>query len=242
MQTEKKVPETDAIFDLLHELNPAADQADNILRLSMDAKATVKIGLFSRGGTNRVRVAAADHDFRAETVLTPFGIFLPRYDDLFLYFTRSTLTSDFIVDVLEDWWRRVRRRFRQVDTLVLNQDNGPENHSRRTQFMKRLVAFGKRHQLYLQLAYYPPYHSKYNAVERCWGVLENHWNGTLLESVGTALQFAESMTWNGKHPFVQLMAKTYEKGVRLSAKEMAELELHIQRMPSLEKWFVDIPA
>ena len=172
MQTEKKVPETDAIFDLLHELNPAADQADNILRLSMDAKATVKIGLFSRSGTNRVRVAAADHDFRAETVLTPFGIFLPRYDDLFLYFTRSKLTSDFIVDVLEDWWRRVRRRFRQVDTLVLNQDNGPENHSRRTQFMKRLVDFGKRHRLYLQLAYYPPYHSKYNAVERCWGVLE----------------------------------------------------------------------
>jgi transposase len=26
--------------------------------------------------------------------------------------------------------------------------------------------------------YYPPYHSKYNLIERCWGILENHWNGT----------------------------------------------------------------
>jgi transposase len=27
--------------------------------------------------------------------------------------------------------------------------------------------------------YYPPYHSKYNPIERCWGVLEVYWNGEL---------------------------------------------------------------
>ncbi|MCU7881502.1 MAG: hypothetical protein KZQ60_13910 [Candidatus Thiodiazotropha sp. (ex Lucinoma aequizonata)] len=27
------------------------------------------------------------------------------------------------------------------------------------------------------MAYYPPYHNKYNPVERLWGVLENHWQG-----------------------------------------------------------------
>ena len=48
--------------------------------------------------------------------------------------------------------------------------------------MKRLVEFSDRHQLTLELAYYPPYHSKYNLIERCWGILENHWNGTLLTS------------------------------------------------------------
>ncbi|WP_419606290.1 ISAzo13-like element transposase-related protein, partial [Thiolapillus sp.] len=35
----------------------------------------------------------------------------------------------------------------------------------------------------MRLAYYPPYHSKYNPVERLWGVLENHWRGELLDSV-----------------------------------------------------------
>jgi hypothetical protein len=57
-----------------------------------------------------------------------------------------------------------------------------------------------------------------------------------------AKSLTESMTWNGKHPFVRLVAKSYEKGVRLSAKEMAELEQHMERLPGLEKWFVDIPA
>lgn len=39
----------------------------------------------------------------------------------------------------------------------------------RTQWMNRLVAFADQHQLTLQLAYYPPYHSKYNPVECVWG-------------------------------------------------------------------------
>ncbi|CDN11409.1 Mobile element protein [Richelia intracellularis] len=29
----------------------------------------------------------------------------------------------------------------------------------------------------IQLLYYPPYYSKYNPIEACWGILEEHWNG-----------------------------------------------------------------
>jgi hypothetical protein len=124
----------------------------------------------------------------------------------------SKVTSDFIIDVLEDWWLAHRQRFSAVQTLLLNQDNGPENHSRRTQFMKRMVDFAERHQVNLRLAYYPPYHSKYNPIERTWGVLENHWNGTLLDEIDTVLQFAQSMTWNGHHPVVKLVTQTYQAG------------------------------
>lgn len=215
--------------------------AEDVLRLSLDAKATVKIGLFSRGGRSWVEVKAADHDFHPEATLTPFGILLPRYHDLFLYLARSALTSDFIADVLEHCWVGVRGRFPKVRVLLLNQDNGPENHSRRTQFMKRLVAFGRAYDLEIRLAYYPPYHSKYNAIERCWAALEHHWGGSLLDSIPTALRFAETMTWHGKHPLVQLLTKTYPKGVRLTAAEMAGLEEEIERLPGLEKWFVTIP-
>lgn len=83
-------------------------------------------------------------------------------DELFLYFTESKVTSDFIVDVVEDFWSSVRHRFSHIETLVINQDNGPENNSRRTQFMKRIVEFAAKYKLNIRLAYYPPYHSKYN--------------------------------------------------------------------------------
>ncbi len=156
--------------------------------------------------------------------------------------TGSKVTSDFIVDRLEDWWGANRERFPEVTRLMLNLDNGPENHSRRTQFLKRMVAFAREYRLDIELAYYPPYHSKYNPIERCWGILELHWNGSLLDSVEAVLGYAGTMTWKGNHPEVTLIEETYTTGIKLSQKEMKALEEQVVRLPTLEKWFVSIPG
>ncbi len=208
----------------------------------MDTKATVKVGDFSRGGKKRVRVKAADHDFKPSALVTPVGILVPQSNDLFLACVTSKVTSDCLVDVLEQWWQSVRDRFEQVRTLVINLDNGPENHSHRTQFLNRLVAFAQTYQLSVKLAYYPPYHSKYNPIERCWGVLETHWNGDVLDTVETVVQFAQTMTWKGKHPVVSLMTNTYQTGVRLTKRAMVQVNMHIQRLQGLERWVVDISS
>jgi len=199
-------------------VNQAADAAPEVLRVSLDAKATVKIGPFSRKGRSRVPTAAADHDFQPEATVTPVGLLLPELDELFLYGVTSRVTSDCLVDCLTRWWESVHGRFAHITTLVLNLDNGPENHSHRTQFMQRLVQFAQRYRLTIRLAYYPPYHSKYNPIERCWGILERHRNGTLLDALDTVLRCAASMTWKGRHP----------------------VEAHLTRLPQLEKWFIDI--
>ena len=242
MPPPKRVKQTDAIFEQLKQVNPQADRSDDTLRISIDAKATVNVGPFSRRGRSRTKTKAADHDFKPQATLTPFGIFLPRYDDLWLYMARSKITSDFIADRLEQWWQEVRLRFLSVKKLVINLDNGPENHSRRTQFLKRVVEFARKFGLVVQLAYYPPYHSKYNPIERCWGILEMHWNGSLLDSVEAVVGFAGSMTWKGKHPRVSVVEMAYATGVRLKPKEMKELESEVVRTVGLGKWFVEIPA
>jgi hypothetical protein len=238
----KKVPQTDAIFEQLSRVNPQADGAPDTLRRSLDAKAAVNVGPFSRRGKSRTKTEAADHDFKPEATLTPFGILLTGYDELMLSMTGSKVTSDFIVDRLEDWWEFNRVRFPEVTKLVLNLDNGPENHSRRTQFLERMVGFAHEYRLDIELAYYPPYHSKYNPVERCWGILELHWNGALLDSVEVVLGYAETMTWKGGHPEVVLVETEYSTGVRLGREEMEALESMITRLPTLEKWFVSIPG
>jgi hypothetical protein len=140
--------------------NEEADEAQDVLRLSIDAKATVKVGPFARGGKSRVLTKAADHDFEATATLTPVGLLLPASDELFLYAVTSKVTSDCLVDRLIDWWETVKERFPLVRTLVINLDNGPESHSRRTQFMHRLVEFAQRFHLTIRLAYYPPYPSQ----------------------------------------------------------------------------------
>jgi len=222
------------------QINEAADADEQVVRLSMDAKATVKVGPFARGGKSRVLTKAADHDFHPQARVTPIGIFLPASDELFLYGVTSKVTSDCLVDRLVDWWETVKERFSHIKTLLINLDNGPENHSRRTQFMQRLVDFVQHYRITIRLAYYPPYHSKYNAIERCWGILEQHWNGALLDSVDAVVEYASTMTWKGKHPVVALVTTTYQTGVKLTKEAMKVVETQLERMPHLDRWFVDI--
>ena len=210
------------------------------MRISVDAKATVKVGPFSRGGKSRVQTKAADHDCKPEATLTPGGSLMPTCDEVFLYGVCSTVTSDCLADCLSQWWDSVRERFAHLSTVVINLDNGPENHSRRTQFMQRMVDFAHHYHLHVRLAYYPPYHSKYNPIERCWGILENPWNGTLLDSIETVLAYARTMTWKGMAPVVELVTTTYKTGVKLTQQAMNQVENQLHRQPGLEKWFVDI--
>ena len=236
----KKIKETDAIFHQVHKINREADETDGVIRLSMDAKAKVNLGNFSRGGKSRQGERASDHDYAPEYKLTPFGIFLPFYDESFFYFTKSKVTADFMIDCLQDIWSKLKKRF-NPNTLVINLDNGPENNSHRTQFIKRIVDFVYTYGVNIKLAYYPPYHSKYNPIERVWGVLENHWNGEILYSIEKTLGLSRTMTYNGINPVVELNEKNYPLGVKLDKKTMNCYEKKIVRLQGLEHWFVDIP-
>ena len=123
---------------------------------------------------------------------------------------------------------------------MINADNGPENSGVRTQWLKRLVEFSAYHQINVQLACYPPYHSKYNPIERVFGVLENYWNGDPLTSVDKALGMARGMTYKGIHPTTVLIGQAYPKGVRLDKKTMKPYEKCLDRLKGLGKWFISI--
>jgi Rhodopirellula transposase DDE domain len=181
-------------------------------------------------------VRAADHDMHPDAVLAPAGILEVGSDQLTIVFGTSRDTSDFVADCLELWWTKRQSAYSGVRRLLVDLDNGPEIASSRTQFMKRMVEFSDRHQLTLEFAYYPPYHSKYNLIERCWGILENHWNGTLLTSIETALEWAKTMTWRGVAPLVHLQDHVYETGVRLLPRDFRHIAARLERSASLPKW------
>ncbi len=111
---------------------------------------------------------ADDHDMGIKPKLSPFGIFNMMTGLLTIVFGVSFETSDFIVDCIEKWWDDNKNNYIHINQLVINLDNGPQNSSSRTQFMKRIVEFADKNKLEIVLAYYPPYHSKYNPIERTW--------------------------------------------------------------------------
>ena len=207
----------------------------------MDCKATVNIGDYSRGGKTRGGGKAFDHDMGCKEKYVPFGIINEDTGQLYLTFGSSVKTSDFIIDSLCDWWEQVPAGEReQSGHIQIKVDNGPESSGRRTQFLKRIVEFADQTGKAIQLLYYPPYHSKYNPIERCWGILENHWNGTRLLDAQCMLEWAKSMKWKGIHPIVKLSETIYQKGVSLSKGAMKPVEVRLDRHEDLPKWDIFI--
>jgi hypothetical protein len=181
-----------------------------------------------------------DHDPPAQRKWTPLGILVLATGALTLIFTSSRETSDFWVDALQVWWLSVQAEVGPIKRLVIYLDNGPKNAGTRTQFLKRLIAFADWSGLEIRLVYSPPYHSKYNPIERCWSALEQKWGGTLLNSLKVILQQARRMSWMKQHPVVKRLEGAYADGVRLSKKEMKPFEARRQRSAALPKYDITI--
>ncbi len=84
--------------------------------------------------------------------------------------------------------------------------------------------------------YYPPYHSKYNPIERCWSSLQQKWNGVLLTCWEIVKICALRMTWKGQHPVVMRIDGAYPIGVIVPKNEMKELNKRLERSETLGKY------
>jgi hypothetical protein len=196
------------------------------------------------GGKSRTDAAgetpkAWDHDPPAKRKWIPFGVLILASGVLTLIFG-SRETSDFWVDALKVWWLGMKDGLGSVRRLVIYLDNGPNNSGSRTQFLKRMIEFADWSCLEIRLVYYPPYHSQYNPIERCWSSLEQKWGGVLLNSLQVILQQALRMTWNGLHPEVKELHGEYPDGVRLTKKEMKPYEARLERSKTLPKYDITI--
>jgi hypothetical protein len=197
----------------------------------------VSIGDFSRGGLTRGDAKACDHDLGCQEKYIPWGMVDEDTGQLSITFGNSYKTSDFMVDALQARWAAVPAPEQaRTEQLQIKMDNGPESSGVRTQFLHRMVQFADQIGKPIQLLYYPPYHSKYNPIERCWGILELHWNGTKLINVETMLAWAKSMTWKGLQPVVALSRQAYQRGIALGKKAMQAVESRLERHPALPKW------
>ncbi|MDD5034824.1 MAG: hypothetical protein PHE55_08705 [Methylococcaceae bacterium] len=169
----------------------------------------------------------------------PFGVLVLLTGALTLIFG-SHETRDFWVDCLRLWWEQVRAQYPRLKRLVIDLDNGPKNSGTRTQFLKRMIEFVDGSGLEVRLVYYPPYHSKYNPIERYGSSLQKKWNGVLLTRWEVVRDRALRMTWKQQHPTVHRLTGTYATGVRVPASEMKIHNERLERSKTLPKYDVTI--
>ena len=148
--------------------------------------------------------------------------------------------SDFWGDGLKLWWEGVRHRCRGIRRLVIYLDNGPKNSGVTRKFLRRMVQFADWSGLEVRLVYYPPYHSKYNPIERCWSSLQKKWNGVLLTCWKVVHACALRMTWRGQHPHVHQINTPYHNEAPVTNAEMKQIKARLERSQTLSKYDITI--
>jgi len=233
----KKIEQTDDIFDNVKKQKNEAMNDNNTVIISIDTKDKVLIGPYSRNGKNRIQINAVDHEL-TNNCLIPFGILdIKKNTPYFFNFTSKPTSLD-IVDCIEEFYVEQYKNT-NVNKLAILLDNGPDNSGIRTMFLKGLIEISKKYKITIKLIYYPPYHSKYNPIERLWARIENIWNGYLLENIEICLNFMKNLTWKGTKSITKLKERKYDKGMKVEKREMLELEKnHITRNERLKKWSV----
>ena len=229
----KKIKETDAIFENVKLKKEEALNNENTSIISIDTKDKVMIGPYSRNGKSRILLEASDHELTNDC-LTPFGILDLKTNQSYFYNFINKPTSNAIVDCIDDYLAD-----KLCTKLVILLDNGPDNSGVRTAFLKALVDLSDKYQIEIELVYYPPYHSKYNPIERLWARLEMMWNGMLLSTKQICKKVMEQLTWKKVKAKVKNITKEYEKGIIFSKEEMRQYEgVNIHRNEKLKKWSI----
>lgn len=231
----KKIEETDTIFENVKKKKEEALQDEHTGLISIDTKEKVLIGPYSRKGKSRVLVEAVDHEL-TNRCLIPFGILDIKNNQPYFYNYIHKPTSLAIIDCIDDYLSD-----KKYKKLIILLDNGPDNGGYRTAFIKGLIDLSIKYNTEIELVYYPPYHSKYNPVERLWSRLERIWNGFLLNTEEICINFMKNLTWMGNRAKVQFITKEYEKGIKYTKKYMTELENeYVKRNKDIPKYSLTI--
>ena len=230
----KKIKETDDIFDNVKKKKEEGSSDNKTVMISIDTKDKVLLRPFSRNGYNRVVIEAVDHEL-TNNCLIPFGILDLKKNIPYLFNYTSKPTSLDLVDCIEEFY--VEQYLNSdINKLMIFLDNGPDNSGVRTVFLSVLINISRRYNIEIELVYYPPYHSKYNPIERLWTRLEMIWNGFLLETIDICLNFMKNLTWKGVKSVTKLKEVKYEKGLTIDKKKMKNLEdKYITRTEGIKK-------
>ena len=210
--------------------------------ISVDAQKKELIGNFKNTGAkwDREPIPVKDHDFRSEAkaLVTPYGIYDTQANRGSVFLGTSHDTPAFTVDAIARWWRQEGcKRYPEAREIFILADGGGSNGSRYRAWKKAIqdaicIPMG----LTVTVSHYPPGASEWNPIEhRLFSQISRNWAGEPLTDIDKALNFIRTTKKrSGLVVNAQLLADNYDKGIRISDKQMKLLNL--ARHLTLGRW------
>ncbi|MGH3520010.1 MAG: ISAzo13 family transposase, partial [Haloechinothrix sp.] len=142
-------------------------------------------------------------------------------------------TGAFAVESIRRWWNRVgQAAYPKATKLLITADGGGSNGSRLRLWKTELAGFATESGLQITVLHFPPGTSKWNRVEhRLFSAITMNWRGRPLQTHETIVEtIAATTNKNGLTVQAMLDTNTYEKGIKITDKQMRAFEArHLQR-------------
>ena len=224
-------PDRDGQFRLINE-QVRAFQAAGEPVISVDTKKKELVGNYKNGGKEwhprgepeRVEV----HDFKGELGrAVPYGVYDMTANAGWVNVGTDADTGAFAVESIRRWWQKVgKAAYAHATRLLITADAGGSNGSRLRLRKVELARLAHELGLEISVSHFPPGTSKWNRIEhRLFAQISMNWRGRPLTSHEVIVEtIAATATKTGLTVQAALDTGTYEKGIKISDKEMKALE------------------
>ncbi len=217
--------------------------SDNSPVISVDTKKKEQVGNFENKGKTwqktKTPVEVYDHDFPSlgKGLAIPYGTYDVQENIGFVNIGITADTSEFAVNSIRQWWYSLGvKKYSQAKRILICADGGGSNGSRSRAWKLNLQKFADETGLAITVCHYPPGTSKWNKIEhRMFSFISMNWRGKPLESYEMIINLiGNTITTKGLKIEAKLDVKEYKKGIKVSDKELATINLHLHTNNS--KW------
>ena len=210
--------------------------------ISVDTKKKEMIGNFKNNGQAWQQKATDvyDHDFPTHALgkAVPYGIYDTQKNSGTVFVGHSADTPSFAVECIAKWWKQYgKAQYPDSKELLIMADAGGSNSCRSRVWKYKLQkCLCNEHGLSVSVCHYPPGSSKWNPIEhRLFSEISKNWAGRPLDSFETVLKYLRTTkTSTGLNVKAHYVKKQYEKGERVSDKQMEKLQ--IEKHEILSNW------
>ncbi len=176
-----------------------------------------------------------DFPSEAEYKAIPYGIYDALVNHALIMVGISANTSMFAVNSIQYWWEKYGSvRYPNAKHLFIEADAGGCNGHRPRLWKRELQRLANETQLKITVCHYPTGASKWNPIEhRLFSQVSRNWAGYPLRSISIMLSLLRgTTTTKGLTVDAELDSTLYEKGIKVSDKEMKALNIHRRKLCS----------
>jgi hypothetical protein len=160
--------------------------------------------------------------------VSPYGIYDITHDRGWVNVGVDNDTAAFAVESIRLWWLTMGQEvYSKAQKLLITADSGGSNGYRIRLWKTKLQEFANETGLSITIRHFPPGTSKWNKIEhRLFSFISQNWRGKPLVNHEVIVNLiAATKTRSGLRVQCQLDTNNYQKGVKISDRDMKNLNI-----------------